>query len=577
MDIKDLLNLAKDNQSYNQKKFDRDQHLKNKNKNQSNVSSTAVQAFLAKKKQVEDKAKAAEEAARRLRIQQRLQVSQQDSKAKQPTSASNKNNPSRSDTSANAGISGRKKPVHQESPKQNQKHLRTDSTAHRIPKISRSGAEKEKSAGKGARDGHHGAAPSGKGSAKVDFKDLMKVAKGQIERKPELPGKTEFKQHKRKRGADTFEWSGSKGSLESKMDGRRTQQKSDFIARKGGEMSHKNGEKGARRQAAEVASKTGAGRGRPADSRQLKGAITANTKKVMTSAAPAVNFKDLLSVAKQQANKPVTVVADRREKVATKRQAGGIGTKQQVQGIGVVDRKSQDRNPEGRKKQQVHPAGGVARKQKYVDINSINASNGGLGNVSRRPKEQQQQAGLAKSGGCKLVTRTIDNKRNYEFQEPVAMSSSQQWRGMGSRGDANFSDGRKRTKSISIDDELERERKELERKRNALKRKMQGLPSGGDELSEFSEYSEDDYDDYDDMADFIDDGGDDMDYSKHIRNIFGYDRRKFHDEDDDLSAMESNYRQIAAEESRSARIAKLEDEIEKRREEMELRKAKKRR
>lgn len=72
--------------------------------------------------------------------------------------------------------------------------------------------------------------------------------------------------------------------------------------------------------------------------------------------------------------------------------------------------------------------------------------------------------------------------------------------------------------------------------------------------------------------DFIDDGeGEEVDVSKYIKEIFGYDRSRFCDDDDDLAGMESNFAQIEREEVKSSRIARLEDEIEQLKELNELR------
>ncbi|KAG1931183.1 protein SPT2 homolog isoform X2 [Pimephales promelas] len=82
------------------------------------------------------------------------------------------------------------------------------------------------------------------------------------------------------------------------------------------------------------------------------------------------------------------------------------------------------------------------------------------------------------------------------------------------------------------------------------------------------------------MDDFIDDEGEDQDeVSKHIREIFGYDRSKYKDESDyALKFMESSWRDQQKEEARSLRMAVLEDQEEERREleEMNLKNAKKR-
>lgn len=79
------------------------------------------------------------------------------------------------------------------------------------------------------------------------------------------------------------------------------------------------------------------------------------------------------------------------------------------------------------------------------------------------------------------------------------------------------------------------------------------------------------------MDDFIDDGGECQDeISKHIREIFGYDRTKYRDESDyALRYMESTFREQQKEEARSLRLGIQEDLEELQREEEELkRKAK---
>lgn len=77
-----------------------------------------------------------------------------------------------------------------------------------------------------------------------------------------------------------------------------------------------------------------------------------------------------------------------------------------------------------------------------------------------------------------------------------------------------------------------------------------------------------------DMDDFIDDGpvGEHMDYSEHIREIFGYDKRRYlEDPDDDDEAMESSFTQQMKEEAKSTRAGLLEDLEDIRREQQEKR------
>ncbi|ESP02420.1 hypothetical protein LOTGIDRAFT_172077 [Lottia gigantea] len=82
--------------------------------------------------------------------------------------------------------------------------------------------------------------------------------------------------------------------------------------------------------------------------------------------------------------------------------------------------------------------------------------------------------------------------------------------------------------------------------------------------------SEDEYDS--ELDDFIDDGEDETaDYSSAIRQIFGYDKRRFRDEDDDIDNMESNFASCMKEEARSARLGLKEDLEDIRREQEEER------
>ncbi|XP_053347000.1 protein SPT2 homolog isoform X1 [Clarias gariepinus] len=82
-----------------------------------------------------------------------------------------------------------------------------------------------------------------------------------------------------------------------------------------------------------------------------------------------------------------------------------------------------------------------------------------------------------------------------------------------------------------------------------------------------------DEEEYDsEMDDFIDDEGEEQDeISKHIREIFGYDRKKYKDESDyALKFMESSWKDQQKEEARSLRLGIKEDEEEMRMEEEEM-------
>ncbi|KAK6192746.1 hypothetical protein SNE40_004168 [Patella caerulea] len=81
--------------------------------------------------------------------------------------------------------------------------------------------------------------------------------------------------------------------------------------------------------------------------------------------------------------------------------------------------------------------------------------------------------------------------------------------------------------------------------------------------------SEDEYDS--ELDDFIDDGDDGAaDYSSAIRQIFGYDKRRFRDEEDDVDNMESSFSACMKEEAKSARLGLLEDLEDMKKEQEEL-------
>lgn len=58
------------------------------------------------------------------------------------------------------------------------------------------------------------------------------------------------------------------------------------------------------------------------------------------------------------------------------------------------------------------------------------------------------------------------------------------------------------------------------------------------------------------MDDFIDDGPEEGDYSKYIKEIFGYDKSKYKNIEEDVDNMESNFAQQMKEEFISKKIGK---------------------
>ncbi|XP_030376014.1 protein SPT2 homolog [Scaptodrosophila lebanonensis] len=89
-----------------------------------------------------------------------------------------------------------------------------------------------------------------------------------------------------------------------------------------------------------------------------------------------------------------------------------------------------------------------------------------------------------------------------------------------------------------------------------------GSKSSNRLFDEVEDEDDDDDDDEEDMSDFIVEGQEREleNVSLHIRDIFGYDKRRYRDDsDDDLSNMESTFAQVQREEQMSQRLGRKED------------------
>uniref|UniRef100_A0A2K5QLC8 Protein SPT2 homolog n=1 Tax=Cebus imitator TaxID=2715852 RepID=A0A2K5QLC8_CEBIM len=98
------------------------------------------------------------------------------------------------------------------------------------------------------------------------------------------------------------------------------------------------------------------------------------------------------------------------------------------------------------------------------------------------------------------------------------------------------------------------------------------FPTGYKRQRDYEEEDDDD-DEYDsEMEDFIEDKGEPQEkISKHIREIFGYDQKKYKDESDyALRYMESSWKEQQKEEAKNLRLGMQEDLEEMRREEEEM-------
>ncbi|XP_077617215.1 protein SPT2 homolog [Crocuta crocuta] len=193
------------------------------------------------------------------------------------------------------------------------------------------------------------------------------------------------------------------------------------------------------------------------------------------------------------------------------------------------------------------PVGGPGRSGSGSVPAGRTVSNSGPGRPvsSLGPGRTVSSSGLPLKPKCTVVSETISSKNI------ISRSSNGQMNGM---------------------------RPALSGYRSAQVPQRLPFPSGYKRQREYEE--EEDDDEYDsEMEDFIEDEGEPQEeISKHIREIFGYDRKKYKDESDyALRYMESSWKEQQKEEAKSLRLGMQEDLEEMRREEEEMkrRKAKK--
>jgi len=188
------------------------------------------------------------------------------------------------------------------------------------------------------------------------------------------------------------------------------------------------------------------------------------------------------------------------------------------------------------------PNGSVSSKSSFDKRKNEN-NNGRSSNApqiaSRSTKDKEQQK-LSKPGSSGMQKPDFNKIKNVEARE--------------------FPGEKRPPKSLS-----------KSKRPRSRSRSRSPVPYKSKKVSGMRIESDSEYDS--EMDDFIDDSDAKIDISAEIRNIFGYDRRKFRDEDDfDDRSMETNrFSDIMKEEARSARLGRMEDLEDMRREEEEKR------
>ena len=223
----------------------------------------------------------------------------------------------------------------------------------------------------------------------------------------------------------------------------------------------------------------------------------------MSASVPS--FQELMSIAQRQKDKPIPVVAKN-----------------------TLDAKKIDsKNPDSVENISNSGATVVSERGRKSGLKGQYLSDIEKGRKVSAHEDIKDQ--ISRQSRCTVTTHTIDVKSNYDAMgNPISAQRGYSSKsrlvsinnGTKMNGEVSRSNARsKRLNISSIDDELELERIELERKRNLLRMKLKGGKG-------INDYYDNPNDCFDDMDDFIDDTGDEVDYSKHIRGIFGYDRRR---------------------------------------------------
>ena len=236
------------------------------------------------------------------------------------------------------------------------------------------------------------------------------------------------------------------------------------------------------------------------------------TKSFCKKSASAPSFQELMNIAKQQKDKPIPFHKKSAVEEGSKSSKTEMPLERPPKCATRIDNSC---SQELRRQSEV-----VSKKSQDIDSGK---------RISARDDIRAQ---ISKQNRCTVTTHTVAVKSNYDTDNRAVSSLFKNGsesrvgsvrNGLKMNGQhAGLAAGSKRPKVSSIDDELELERIELERKRNLLRMKMQHGKRGHGYYNEYEDA--DNY--YDEADDFIDDGGDEFDYSKHIRNIFGYDRRQ---------------------------------------------------
>jgi len=210
-----------------------------------------------------------------------------------------------------------------------------------------------------------------------------------------------------------------------------------------------------------------------------------------------------------------------------------------------------------------HSSNSVNSSSSKADIKEHSKSKISNGNVSSKPTYDNRkfENNNGRSSTSTTSSKSTKNKEPQKLNKPSSSGMQKPDLDRIRSVEARAFPGEKRPPK-----QISRNKRPRSRSRSRSPVPFKSKKNNGMRIESDSEYDSE-------MDDFIDDSDAKIDISAEIRNIFGYDRRKFRDEGDfDDRSMENNrYADVMKEEARSARIGKMEDLEDMKREEEEKR------
>lgn len=306
---------------------------------------------------------------------------------------------------------------------------------------------------------------------------------------------------------------------------------------------------------------------------------------------PPVSFKDLLRIAEQKTKEPISNTEPQKHK-RSPFEANNQSKHKEKSKNGAVPVTLKGASGSRAKTNNIQETPGKKRRSDQSGTGKAGQSEMGskLPQSSKRPKNSHPGPSPPKAGKRDISTAV---QGNVNHKQP----STRVMHERGSSIEAQFGSSLIKTKTLSATNSIKvkhsqgskmsacpqvsRDKPSIERnpiRRDACAARGSGIEAqfGSGKVPRAAQgyydrtshkrkldYEDDELDEYDDeLDDFIDDGGEEVDVSRHIKEIFGYDKSRYRDSEDDVRNMESSFSQIEKEEIKSQRIARLEDEVE---------------